>query len=227
MKKLIMFAILFLFLKQGFSQNQNFEQPDYKKIAIAIKDSDSNLFYNKLMQRYHASDTTMTLNERRHLYFGYVNNEKYAPYGNSNFNDSLSIVLNKKNIEMSDFDLLNKFSDAILKEYPFDLRTMNIKLYALEKMFKITEFQNCLTKATMVLDAILSTGDGLSKETAFYVINPSHEYDILDIIGFQFGDEQRLIDHYDYLKLAENDSNIEGLYFDVSPCLNALNNMFK
>jgi len=38
---------------------------------------------------------------------------------------------------------------------------------------------------------------------------------------------QSLIEHYDYLTVAKNDAKIEGLYFDVSPCLNSMSNMFK
>ena len=65
------------------------------------------------------------------------------------------------------------------------------------------------------------------KKEAFYVIYTSHEYDLLNILGFQFGGSQSLIEHYDYLTLAENEAKIEGLYFDVSPCLNSMSKMFK
>ena len=73
----------------------------------------------------------------------------------------------------------------------------------------------------------LSSGDGLTKETAYYVINTTDEYNLISILGFEFGGEQSLIEHYDRLTLAENDYNIEAFYFDVSPCLNSLSKMLK
>ena len=79
----------------------------------------------------------------------------------------------------------------------------------------------------IIVDVLLSSGDGLTKKTAFYVIYVSHEYDLLKVLGFDYGGEQTLTEHYDYLLLGDNSKNIKGLYFDVSPCLNSLKNMFK
>jgi len=45
---------------------------------------------------------------------------------------------------------------------------------------------------------------------------------LLDILGFQFGGSQSLIGHYDYLTVQPNEADIEGVYFDVSPCLGSL-----
>ena len=78
----------------------------------------------------------------------------------------------------------------------------------------------------IVFDALISSGNGRDKENAFYVIYPSNEYALLEILGFKFGNSQSLIDHYDYLEVAENELGIKGLYFDVTPCLNSLNMMF-
>jgi hypothetical protein len=226
--KSITSIIFLLFLSiNGLAQIDKFEKPNYKKIEKAIKLENSNLFYKTLFNRFTKADSTMTLDERRHLYFGYVFNKKYVPYGHSSYSDSLRNLINNKKTEIIDFDLMLRFSDSILQEYPFDLRTMNIKLYALDKAYKRKEFDRCLNKVEIILDAIFSSGDGIKKKTALYVISPSHEYDILDVLGFQYGGQQSLIEHFDYLKLAENAQGIEGLYFEISPCLNSLDKMFK
>lgn len=36
-----------------------------------------------------------------------------------------------------------------------------------------------------------------------------------------------LFNRYNILNVAENEFGIEGFYFDVSPCLNSMKNMFK
>ncbi len=79
----------------------------------------------------------------------------------------------------------------------------------------------------VIIDALLSSGDGLEKESAFYVTYISHEYDLIKILGFEFGGQQSLIDHYDYLKIEENPEDVGGFYFDISPCLNSMADMFK
>ena len=83
-------------------------------------------------------------------------------------------------------------------------------------------FQKKLTQLRTIVDVLMSSGNGKTKEDAFYVIDISHEYNLLSILGFQFGGSQHLIEHYDYLSVAENNQNIEGFYFDVSPCLNSI-----
>ncbi|WP_159021364.1 DUF4919 domain-containing protein [Formosa sp. L2A11] len=211
----------------SFSQEWSFEKPDYETIEKNIQINDSNLFYKSLMQRYQEADSTMTLQEKRHLYYGYSFNENYAPYSSSNYSDSLSVVLQKKKLEPIDFKNVITFTDSMLTNNPFDLRAMDYQMYALKKTGNTTTYQNRVIQFRTTLDALMSSGNGASKEDAFYVIYTSHEYDLLGVIGFQFAGSQSLIEHYDYLTVAENKSNIEGLYFDVSPCLNALNKMFE
>jgi hypothetical protein len=80
-------------------------------------------------------------------------------------------------------------------------------------------------KTGMLLDALLSTGDGVSIQTAYYVINTSHEYYLLSMYGLQFT-SQALIEGCDYMQVSENEYGIEGIYFNVSACFRALNKMY-
>lgn len=68
----------------------------------------------------------------------------------------------------------------------------------------------------------LVRGTELKKKTAFNIIYSSHEYAVLNILGFKFGGQQSLIEHYDFLKVNKNKYNIEGCYFDISPILKSL-----
>ncbi len=73
-------------------------------------------------------------------------------------------------------------------------------------------------KYYMLIETILSSGDGLSPETAMVVLNTSDEYSVINAIGFQ-AEMQSLTringKNYDIIKLFENDYNIEELYFDI------------
>jgi len=227
-KKQLLVVLILLLSMTLFSQNNiDIKSPDYKKIEKEISNKESDYYYPKLLTKYMISDTTMTLKEKRYLYYGYAFQDSYSPYGHSDFYDSLRTVLN--NEKHSDEDLLKiiEFSDSVLVENPFDLRAINYQLYAFEKLEKEIEFDKKMNQMRIIVDALLSSGDGLKEETAFYVIETSHEYALLNILGFEFGGEQRLIEHYDYLVVKNNSQEINGFYFDVSPCLNSLENMFK
>mgnify|MGYP000591948074 CR=1 FL=1 len=169
----------------------------------------------------------MTLKEKRYLYYGYSFQHTYSPYGHSDFNDSLKVVFQKDQHNNKDLQQIIEYADSLLVDNPFDLRAMNYHLYAFEKLGKKVEFDKKHNQMSIIIDALLSSGDGLKKKTAFYVIYTSHEYALLSILGFEFGGKQSLIDHYDYLEVAKNPKKIEGLYFDVSPCLNSLHETFK
>ena len=224
--KPILTLLAFLLFSAGHAQEQAFQKPDYNKIEKAIKKK-SNLKYSKLMDRYLDGDSTMTMEEKQHLYYGYVFQPSYSPYGRSPYQDSVKILLEKPDPDSLSLVTVIAYTNKMLATFPFDLRAIYNQLFALDQLKRTEEFNHRMAQFTIILDALFSSGTGLSKEEAYYVINTSHEYDMLNILGFEFGGEQSLTEHYDYLTVEENEYGIEGLYFDVSPCLNHLNSMFK
>ena len=211
----------------AFGQEWEITPPDYDQIEARINDATSPYYYPVLMDRYTKADTTLTLQEKRHLYYGYVFQPGYTPYDSSDFTDSLSQVLRKENHTDRDLDKIIRYGDSLLAGNPFDLRILNYQMYALQRKEDHARFEAKMIQSRAIMDALLSSGDGTSKSFSFYVINTSHEYGLLGILGFDFGGSQSLIDHYDYLTVAENDYGIDGLYFDVTPCLNRLKHMLE
>ena len=226
MKKIILITFI-LIGHLTYSQDWDFEKPDYKKIEKNIQMEKSNLFYKTLMNRFQQADSTMTLEEKRHLYYGYIFDENYSPYSRSSYRDSLRVVVQKEEIDSLDLKKIIDFTNEMLLKNPFDLNAINYQLYSLEQLGNNESFEKRMIQLRIIVDALMSSGNGKSKKEAFYVIYTSHEYDLLNILGFQFGGSQSLIEHYDYLTITENEAKLEGLYFDVSPCLNSLTKMLK
>ncbi|MCF8331419.1 MAG: DUF4919 domain-containing protein [Bacteroidales bacterium] len=227
MKKL--FSVLaFLFLVSlVFSQDTKTKNPDYEQIKREITKRKSDYYYPVLMKKYLEGDTNMTLKEKRFLYYGFTFQDNYSPYGRSDYSDSVRNLIKKQNHSDKELREIVRYGDSALIFNPFDLRVLNYQLYALEELERPGIFNNRLARMRTVFDVLLSSGDGLSKKTAFYVIFTTHEYDLLGLLGYDFGGQQSLIDHYDYLTVEKNPEEIEGLYFDVSPCLKSLNSEFE
>lgn len=220
--------IIFLVLSQlTYSQETNFQKPDYKKIEKAIKSKKSDFYYPKLMDRYLNGDSTLTVEEKRHLYFGYSFQPEYAPYGRSAYNDSVKAIIQKQVLDPVDYDLLLKYTDSLLAHNPLDLRALNNRMFVYNYKEDEKGLMNNVIKMNIIFDAILSTGDGTSQETAFYVIYPTHEYEVLRMIGFSFAGQQSLIGNCDYLTVKWNNYGLSGFYFDVSPCLKHLSTSIK
>lgn len=223
-----LFVVFFLMISMaGYAQDFGIEKPDYSKIKKAISEKSSKLYYPVLMQRFIAADTLMTLKEKRHLYYGYRYQSSYSPYDSSEFVDSLYNKLDsKQELNDADLDMILNYADLILLDDPFNIRAMNYQVYVFSERGNEAALSKCLFKINTILDVLFSSGDGLDKENAIYVINTRHEYDFLNVLGL-VSEGQALIDHFDYLSLQENELKLEGLYFDISPCLEYLNIMFK
>jgi len=224
-KHLFLLILLFVFSFNSYAEKK--KKPNYKKIEKEIKKEKSDFYYPKLWEQFMDADPNMTLEEKRHLYYGYIFQTDYSAYGGAKYSDSLRSLMRID--EMSD-SILNQIvviADSVLKEQAFDVRARNYQLYALDKLGNTIEYEKKLTQMRIIIQAILSSGDGLTKKTAFYVFSVSHEYFILNVLGYEFGGSQSLIKHYDYLAVKDNKEGIEGFYFDISPSLNALENLFK
>jgi hypothetical protein len=127
--------------------------------------------------------------------------------------------LSKTQLSEVDYRQIEKDADALLAEDPFNIRAINAKLLVYAQNNNVDEYKKLASQRKAVMDAVLSSGDGITKKTAFYVIKVSHEYDLLNMFGYKYGGQNKLTDHFHYLSLAENRFGIDGLYFDITPVL--------
>ena len=91
------------------------------------------------------------------------------------------------------------------------------------------EANDAFFQVFMLSSAILSSGDGLSKETAIYVINIADEYAIMILYGLSLKmqslitvDGQKL----DQMDLVSNKYGWETLYFNTTITETAMNKLF-
>lgn len=223
MKKYICALMLLLAFLKVHSQIDELIKPDYALIEKNVTDKNSPYFYKKLYNRYKAADSTMTIEDRRHLYYGYSFQDEYSPYGSSEAESELRELLTNEEAGIEDLKKIITLTDKIQKQYPFSLRVKEYRIYCFKELGQTEAAAKEYMQASVIIDAILSTGEGTSKENCFYIINTSNEYEIIDLLGFEFDGEQSLIEHrYDHLTVRENSYGIEGFYFDVSRCLDSL-----
>lgn len=134
MNRVVILLILGAVSIRGLAQEIILEKPNYKRIEKNISQEDSDLFYPVLIERFLQADTTFSLTEKRHLYYGYSFQPGYSPYGHSDYSDSVNALLNQEELAEKDLSNLIRFGDSILHEQPFDLRVMNYQAYALERI---------------------------------------------------------------------------------------------
>ena len=174
------------------------------------------------------SNTTLTTDDYRYLYYGRSFQPGYSSMTLSPASDSIRNIYQKDSLSGDDYLRMEKYINMALAEDPSSLSNLNLLTSVYQHTGRTALYQKLKYKLNMVADAILSTGDGRSATSGWYVISIEHEYDILRVFGLRFGGEQRLIEATgpcDYLSLGENENDLKGLYFNVSITMSDLDKM--
>jgi hypothetical protein len=194
---------------------QNFEKPDYKSIEQTIKDKNSIWYYPSLMKRFRENDTTLTLRDYRMLYYGNFFQDDYPASPLSEDKDSLGSYI-KRPLTPQNIHRVIETGEKCLTSAPFDIRTINILISAYIKNGDSITADKYRYKLRKIIGVILSSGDGLTEETAMHVLTVEDEYVILNVYGLDFVSQALTRQQCDYLEVKANKENIKGLYFDVT-----------
>ena len=213
--KNLLSAILFLAFFGLQGQEQEFQSPDYAEIERVTKDKDSEYYYPQLMARFNSADTTLTIEHLRALYYGFTFQKEYSPYGIPPKRNKLNTLLSKDPMDRDDYEKALEYVNDILEKNPFNISDLYLLVNLQHDLGDTTAARQTYIKRNMVIDAILSTGDGLEEETAWHVISISHEYDFLRVFGFKFGKQSLTANCCDRLEVEENKKGISELYFNV------------
>lgn len=192
------------------------QKPDMEAIKQAVNDPESKYYYPRLMDMYIANDTVMDLDDYRHLYLGYVFQEDYNPYRRSEFSQKIEEQYYKADHTKAECDTIIKYAELSLRDDPFDLRQINFLIYALREKQKNNIANIWQFRLNHILEAIASTGTGLDRENAWVVINPQHEYNIINFQGYVAEAQDYIQPHYDYISIKKNgEKDPAGFYFNI------------
>lgn len=192
------------------------QAPDYKHIEREVNSEHSRYYYPMLVQKYNSQDTTMTAEEFHYYYYGYTFQEDYNPYRKSEFAHQIDHLYKQgRKLSVAEYENLERFARQTLNDNPFDLRQINIMIYALKGLNRYREAEVWQYRLDGLTSVILASGNGMSPETAWHVIHPSHEYIILNCKGMKGVDFVFVEPHYDYIEIERNTLKIEGCYFNV------------
>jgi len=197
------------------AQKQEFQAPNYALIKKNVEDKTSEFYYPRLLKRLKVNDTVLTNDQYRHLYYGFTFQKNYKPYKISKKSDELKKFYLGEGITEKDFPQGIKIFEEELEENPFNLRAMNYLAY----LHHLNKDEATAKKMSRnfhgLLDAILSSGDGLKCETGFHVIAVPDEYVLLNMFQMET-QSQSYSGKCDYLEFEKDKYKVPGLYFDVS-----------
>lgn len=198
------------------------ERPDLEEIRKSTLDPASKYYFPKLMARYNVNDTTMAPDEFRYLYLGYMFQEDYDPYRMSPYAGRTEDLRRKATHTKAETDTIIKYTELALADNPFDLRQMSFLVHVLKERRKDMRAKIWEYRLENLLGAIKSTGTGKDTDNAWYVIYPVHEYDMVQLLGYEATNADFIEPGYDYLSVRpdesdkrKRDKSAKGFYFNV------------
>lgn len=221
-------AIIFLLLAaillpggvraQSLMDNLPIERPDIDSIYNEITDRTSPFYYPRLMEEFERNDTVMKLDKYRRLYLGAMLAEDYDAYRPSAYHASdPSALLNHAMPTRDECDTIIKYTSAALADNPFDLVQMINLSRALRARGRTALADVWNYKVRMLLTAILSTGTGADEENAWFVIEPQHEYILLNALGLTAKNHIFIEPCYEYISVTDpSGRNLGGFYFNIA-----------
>lgn len=214
----ILFFICCTFVCQ-WAMAQEVDAPDFVQLRQAISNNKSHLYYPRLMERYEKCDSTLSLEDYRALYYGFALREDFVPYQMEK--QQLFDIRRKMRQPKADAAVMNEaisITNEILEDNPFDIPAIAVKSIAYLQLGDTLNYNLWRMKQEGILDAITSSGDGDTAESAIYVISVEHEYEVLNRMGLVLESDKTISNKVEYLKVKENPENIEGLYFNFEAC---------
>ena len=215
------------YIDNEISWEDGFVKPDYEQIKLNTENKESDFYYAKLWDKFQQGDSTMTIDESRHLYYGHVFNENYSPYSSAYDSKRVNAILNKDEPTTKEWEELVSLLNTSLSAEPFNCRHLYYQTFAYDALKKPADAEKNITKIQCVVSALTSTGDGLTKETAIHVIAVPSEYDYLFLNNLSMNRQALVNGGYDVLYLNPNEDGLEEMWFDVNQSLNKLDFLNK
>ncbi len=221
----IIFGIILTILTFLTSQAQGInklkrEKPDLEKIRLETLDKRSPYYYPRLMQEFQRNDTLMKIDKYRHLYLGYMFQEDYNPYRSSARYIKYNILDRSRKLTRQECDSVISYAEKALDDNPFNLGEMVMLINALREKGKTNLANVWQYKLNYLLMAIVSTGTGEDEENAWYVIEPQHEYVLLNMMDYSVADHVFYDPSYEYITVKDSNGKPRGgFYFNIGPLL--------
>jgi len=194
------------------------EAPDDRMIEAAVVNLSSPYYYPHLFARYEAGDTTLTLEDYRHLYYGFRFDDRYEPTDPTPYADSITLTLTRnidpQGISPELFDDLERQVAGALGDEPFNMRYLNLATYMAQMKGDMTAAGSYARKMRMVKAAIISSGTGLTKDSPWHVLYRNDETDILTSLGARPTKRMYITFDVEYFHLPVKNNGNRGYYFN-------------
>lgn len=209
--KRILFVVMLFFSTSTFAQNI-----DDEAIFRDILNTESENYYPAIFSRYMAGDTTLTLDNYRHLYYGYAWHDKYKPLEIPAEKAKLLTTLSLGDkMEVGDYLSVIENANKIMESEPFSPSNINFLTFAYGSIGDTVNEKINAYRLKMITEAIKSSGTGLKESSPWHTLSFSDSADIMALMQQTYGKRMVVSRSVEYFPLFErNAQGVKGYYFN-------------
>ncbi|MGG9963522.1 DUF4919 domain-containing protein [Ferruginibacter sp. SUN106] len=211
-------SLIIVFLFGNFllcaAQEKFLYTKDFKIILAKTKDAGSNLFYDKLLKRFQADDSTLTRPEILSLLIGFTDKPAYKPYTVLE-TERLIYKLN----DDGKFKAAHDTAVILLKTYPLSYQGLKELSYSYSKLDKADSAEYTLNLVAKIMSAMMYSGDGRSAETAMFALGPADGQHLITGAGLSLGSmgsgRDKSGNFLDMLQAVTKEGDKIQMYFNI------------
>lgn len=193
------------------------QAPDNARIEEQIFDKNSKYFYPDLFNRYMKGDTTLNLEDYRHLYYGYAFDPKYQPFDTPHEADSVIMLFEQNpDPQLADCKRIIDYGNKVLFSEPFNMRIINVLTYAYGIIGDTENEYNNYYRFKMLMETIMSSGTGTSEKSPWHVLYLNDVEDVMAYLELKYLKRTVISRTTEYLPLLQKQGKIKGYYFEFS-----------
>lgn len=151
--------------------------PDLDEIKKATTDPSSQLYYPTLLNRFLNDPNSISAADARFLYYGKLYSAGYKPYNfhpdEMKFHEQMSSGKYAKAIITG---------EQILSNDPLNAEFLSKLSFCYEKVKDTTKAKDYAAKTVLLVNVIMESGNGTSRETAYRVTGVPDEYVLFNIM---------------------------------------------
>ena len=216
-------GLLQLLLVIGFCAGSFGQEFDYHRDFDAYFsrsiDPASPFFYNNLLERFEAGDSTLQSKDILHLLIGFTAKKEFRPY--SYFRQEREVY---NLVEEKEYQKGLALADSLLNEIPVSQQAIISKAAALHYSGKTSESSLQIWKFDKIMRAMAWSGDGKTPETAFFSLGPADGQNFISFflgqsIGTMGSGSDRYGNFVDILEMVFEDEKgqkrVVPVYFQI------------
>ena len=191
--------------------------PDNDQILKDVLNGMSPYYYPVLFMRYMEGDTTLTLEDYRHLYYGYAWQPEYEPFDKPQVKEDLLrlVAMTKDSLSLENAEKIIDLATEVMKYDPFCPGNLNILVYGYGAIGNKVQEKINYRRLQMVIKTIQSSGTVLKEASPWHVLSFTHATDMMAYLNLDYGTRRVVSRTTEYIPLAFRlPGGVKGYYFN-------------